>query len=747
MRRSGSIRAYERLIEAGMNVLIIGSGGREHALALALRKSPRLDRLFIAPGSAGAAEVAEQIALDAGDHRKLADFCRENAIGLVVVGPEAPLVAGLADELAAAGIACFGPSRAAAQLEGSKGFAKDFCRDFSVPTAAYRRFHALEPALAYLRAQGAPIVVKADGLAAGKGVVVAATLDAAEAAVTSMFGGAFGAAGAEVVIEDVLEGEEVSFFALSDGERAVAFGSAQDHKRVGDGDTGPNTGGMGAYSPAPIMTEAMAARVMREIVEPTIAGLRARGAPFRGVLFAGLMIGANGPKLIEYNVRFGDPEAEVLLARFEGDLLELILSCAEGKLPETPPRFSDQAALTVVLAAKGYPGAPLKGAEIRGLDRAAALSGVTIHHAGTRRVGDRIVADGGRVLAVTALGPSVGEAQRRAYAAIDLIDWPEGFCRHDIGWRAVARERAAARSAMSASRDFFPGFAARSIAAPAGAIFARIGGSGPPLLLLHGFPQTHVEWRLIAPRLAEKFTLVLMDLRGYGGSSAPPSENGEAYAKREMAKDAIAVMAALGFERFSVIGHDRGGRVAYRLALDAPERVERLAVVDIIPTAEMWRSMDAARAMQTYHWLFLAQPAPMPETLIRGASIAWLEHTLASWTGDKSLAAFRDALDAYCAAFDQDDRIHAFCEDYRAGATIDRRLDEEDRAAGRRIVAPLLALWGAKGIPSEGDNPLAIWRRWAISAKGRAIKGGHFLPEENPEETATALLDFLAPSR
>ncbi len=297
---------------------------------------------------------------------------------------------------------------------------------------------------------------------------------------------------------------------------------------------------------------------------------------------------------------------------------------------------------------------------------------------------------------------------------------------------------------MNATRDFFPGFATRLVAAPAGSIFTRIGGSGPPLLLLHGFPQTHIEWRRIAPALAEKFTLILMDLRGYGASSVPRSENGAAYAKREMAKDAIAVMAALDYERFAVIGHDRGARVAYRLALDAPDRVEKLAVIDIIPTGEMWRSMDAARAMQTYHWLFLAQPAPMPETLIRGAPIAWLKHTLASWTGDKSLAAFADALDAYCAGFDQQDRIHAFCEDYRAGATIDRGLDDEDQAAGRRIAAPLLALWGAKGIPSEGGDPLAIWRRWAIEVQGRPIAGGHFLPEENPQETAAALLDFFA---
>jgi haloacetate dehalogenase len=296
-----------------------------------------------------------------------------------------------------------------------------------------------------------------------------------------------------------------------------------------------------------------------------------------------------------------------------------------------------------------------------------------------------------------------------------------------------------------ADQDFFPGFATRLIPAPAGSIFTRIGGSGPPVLLLHGFPQTHIEWRLIAPRLAEKFTVVLMDLRGYGASSVPASQDGAAYSKREMAKDAVAVMTALGFQGFSVVGHDRGGRVAYRLALDEPARVERLAVVDIIPTAEMWKSMNAARAMQTYHWLFLAQPAPMPETLIGGAPAAWLKHTLASWTGEKSLTAFGEAaLEAYCDAFDQPERIHAFCEDYRAGATIDPRLDAEDEAGGRRISAPLLALWGAKGIPSEGDDPLAIWRRWAPKAQGQAIRGGHFLPEENPVETVAALLDFLS---
>jgi phosphoribosylamine--glycine ligase len=426
-----------------MNVLIIGSGGREHALALALKKSPRLTRLLVAPGNAGLALIAEAVALDPGDHRAIIDFCRKEAIGLVVVGPEAPLVAGLADDLAAGGVSCFGPSRAAAQLEGSKGFAKDFCREFGVPTAAYERFRHCEAALAYLRVKDAPIVVKADGLAAGKGVVVAATLAEAEAAVRSMFAGAFGAAGAEVVIEECLVGEEASFFALCDGDRAIAFATAQDHKRVGDGDMGPNTGGMGAYSPAPIMTKEISAQVMREIIEPTVAGMKTRGAPFRGVLFAGLMIGADGPKLIEYNVRFGDPEAEAVLARFEGDLLELFIGCAIGALPSASPRFSDQTALTVVLAARGYPGAPLKGTEIRGLERAEALPGVTIHHAGTRREAGRFLADGGRVLAVTAVGGSVSEAQRSAYRAVDAIDWPEGFCRRDIGWRAIAREREA----------------------------------------------------------------------------------------------------------------------------------------------------------------------------------------------------------------------------------------------------------------------------------------------------------------
>jgi phosphoribosylamine--glycine ligase len=426
-----------------MNVLIIGSGGREHALAIALSKSRSLTRLFVAPGNPGMASVAQIVALDVADHGAVADLCRILSIGLVVVGPEAPLVAGLADDLAAAGIACFGPGRAAAQLEGSKGFTKDFCREFGIPTGAYGRFDQVDAALSFARAKGAPIVVKADGLAAGKGVVVAMTQAEAEAAIRAMFDGGFGAAGAEVVIEEFLEGEEASFFALSDGERAVGFSSAQDHKRVGDGDTGPNTGGMGAYSPAAIIDADMSERVMREIIAPTIAGMRARGAPFRGILFAGLMIGASGPKLIEYNVRFGDPEAEVVLTRLTSDLLDLLLGCARGRLPAEAPSFLDDVALTVVLAARGYPGAVVKGSEIRGVDGAAKLPGVTIHYAGVRREGKRLLADGGRVLAVTAAGGNVAQAQARAYAAVDAIDWPEGFCRRDIGWRAIARERAA----------------------------------------------------------------------------------------------------------------------------------------------------------------------------------------------------------------------------------------------------------------------------------------------------------------
>ena len=422
-----------------MNVLLIGSGGREHALALAISRSPRLTKLFVAPGNPGTAGIAENVVVDAASHQAVIDFCRLMQIGLVVVGPEAPLVAGLVDDLEAVGIRAFGPSKAAAQLEGSKGFTKDLCREFNIPTGAYQRFDSATAAKAYVRSHGAPIVVKADGLAAGKGVVVAMSLGEAEAALDMIFGGAFGAAGASVVVEEFLDGEEASFFALCDGERALAFASAQDHKRVGDGDTGPNTGGMGAFSPAPVMTDAMSARVMAEIIEPTLAGMRTRGTPFKGVLFAGLMIGRQEPKLIEFNARFGDPETQAILPRLQDDLLTLLLACAEGRLPAGPVRLSAETALTVVFAAKGYPDAPERGSEIRGVERAAAMPGVTVYHAGTRRDGDRLVAAGGRVLNVTACAPSVAQAQQRAYAAIDAIDWPGGFCRRDIGWRAVAK--------------------------------------------------------------------------------------------------------------------------------------------------------------------------------------------------------------------------------------------------------------------------------------------------------------------
>ncbi|HEY8260262.1 MAG TPA: phosphoribosylamine--glycine ligase [Methylosinus sp.] len=425
-----------------MNILLIGSGGREHAIARALARSPSLSRLFVAPGNPGMAEIGECVALDLSSHAAVARFCAERGIALVVVGPEQPLVEGLADSLRAAGVAVFGPSKAAARLEGSKGFVKDLCRAHAIPTADYARFCDEASALAHVRAKGAPIVVKADGLAAGKGVVVAETAEEAEAAVRAMFSGAFGKSGAEVVIEEKLEGEEVSFFALCDGTRALPFASAQDHKRVGEGDTGPNTGGMGAYSPAPAVTAEVEAKIMRRIVEPTLAAMREMGAPFSGVLFAGLMLTKEGPKLIEFNVRFGDPETQVMLPRLEEDLLELMLAAATGALPERRLRFSPRVAVTVVLAAKGYPGTPLAGTEIRGLER-AALPGVVVTHAGTRRDGARLLASGGRVLNVTALAETVSAAQRLAYAGVDAIDWPEGFCRRDIGWRAVAREASA----------------------------------------------------------------------------------------------------------------------------------------------------------------------------------------------------------------------------------------------------------------------------------------------------------------
>ncbi len=422
-----------------MNVLLIGSGGREHALAWKLAASPMLTRLYAAPGNPGIAMEAEIVALDVADHAAVATFCKDKAIGLVIVGPEAPLVAGLSDDLRAAGIRVFGPSQAAARLEGSKGFTKDLCARFEIPTAAYGRFTEAAAAADYVRGQGAPIVVKADGLAAGKGVTVAMTVDEALEAIDACFDGAFGGAGAEVVVEEFMTGEEASFFCLCDGKTALPFGTAQDHKRVGEGDTGPNTGGMGAYSPAPVMTPAIIQRTMVEIIEPTVRGMRDLGSPFSGVLFAGLMITDTGPKLIEYNVRFGDPECQVLMMRLKDDLLVLLNAAVDGQLAHTSARWRDEAALTVVMAAKGYPGTPSRGAVIGGLD--SVPEGVEVFHAGTAERDGKIVANGGRVLNVTAFGDTVTEAQKRAYAGVDRIAWPEGFCRRDIGFRAVEREK------------------------------------------------------------------------------------------------------------------------------------------------------------------------------------------------------------------------------------------------------------------------------------------------------------------
>ena len=422
-----------------MNVLLIGSGGREHALAWKIAASPMLTKLYAAPGNPGIAAEAECVALDAGDHEAVVAFCREHDIGLVVVGPEGPLVAGLADAVRAAGIDVFGPSAEAARLEGSKAYTKDLCARQNIPTAAYETFNNAPKAKAYARAKGAPIVIKADGLAAGKGVTVAMSLEEALAAIDDCFEGAFGEAGAEVVVEEYLSGEEASFFCLCDGKTALPFGTAQDHKRVGDGDTGPNTGGMGAYSPAPVMTPELIEQTMREIIEPTMRGMAAIGAPFTGVLYAGLMIDESGPKLIEYNVRFGDPECQVLMMRLKDDILVLLKAAAEGELAHVSARWKDKAALTVVMAAEGYPGTPTKGTAISGL-AAAEAGGAKVFHAGTRLEGGQLVANGGRVLNVTAQGADVTAAQAKAYEAVDAIDWPGGFCRRDIGWRAVERE-------------------------------------------------------------------------------------------------------------------------------------------------------------------------------------------------------------------------------------------------------------------------------------------------------------------
>jgi len=420
---------------------LLGSGGREHALAWKLAQSERLTKLFAAPGNPGIAAHAECVDLDPAHPESILAFARDENVGLVVIGPEAPLVAGVADLLRENGILTFGPNKAAAQLEGSKGFTKDLCARENIPTAAYARFGDAAAARQALGRFGLPVVIKADGLAAGKGVVIAESVSQAEAAIDDMFGGGFGSAGAEVVIEEFLTGEEASFFALTDGETVVPFGSAQDHKRVGDGDVGPNTGGMGAYSPAPVLTAELQARAMREIVEPTVRAMAAAGIPYSGVLYAGLMLTADGPKLIEYNARFGDPECQVLMLRLEEDLLTLMLAVAEGRLAELPPpSFSPNSALTVVMAAKGYPGTPEKGGAIRNIVDAEAV-GAKIFHAGTALVAEELVASGGRVLNVTALGQTISEARDTAYAAVDRLDFAGGFCRRDIGWRELARQR------------------------------------------------------------------------------------------------------------------------------------------------------------------------------------------------------------------------------------------------------------------------------------------------------------------
>ncbi|MGK2870748.1 MAG: phosphoribosylamine--glycine ligase [Alphaproteobacteria bacterium] len=424
-----------------MNILLIGSGGREHALAWALRKSPLLGKLYCAPGNGGIAALAACVDLEPLDFAAVTGFVRAQDIGFVIVGPEAPLVAGLVDHLTAQGVKAFGPTAAAARLEGSKGFTKDLCAANNIPTAAYQRFKDADAAKQYIRQQGAPIVIKADGLAAGKGVVLAQTQAEAHAAVDDILGGAFGAAGAELVVEEFLYGEEASFFVLVDGETALPLATAQDHKQVGDGDTGPNTGGMGAYSPAPVMSDEICAQTMRRIIEPTVAAMARAGTPFKGVLFAGLMITDKGPYLIEYNARFGDPECQVLMARLQSDLLPALLASADGALAGVRLDWSMLAAVTVVMAAKGYPGAYNKAEPIGGLEAAGQIPGVQIFHAGTTASGGKILSNGGRVLNITATGDTITQAVNRAYSAVDKVEWPGGFCRRDIAWRALERER------------------------------------------------------------------------------------------------------------------------------------------------------------------------------------------------------------------------------------------------------------------------------------------------------------------
>ncbi|RYH09110.1 phosphoribosylamine--glycine ligase [Tropicimonas sp. IMCC6043] len=420
-----------------MNILILGGGGREHALAWAILQNPKCDRLVVAPGNAGIAQIAECAQFDICDGGAVVEFAEAESIDFVVIGPEAPLAAGVADRLAEAGIPVFGPSQAAARLEASKRFTKEVCDAAGAPTAAWARFDAAAPAKDYIRAQGAPIVVKADGLAAGKGVIVAMTEAEALAAVDEILGGGFGAAGAEVVIEEFMEGEEASFFVLCDGETVLPMGTAQDHKRVGEGDTGPNTGGMGAYSPAPVMTPEVTEAALAQIIRPTIAEMARRGTPYRGVLYAGLMIRDGAPRLVEYNVRFGDPECQALMMRLGAQALDLMLAAAEGRLAERQVNWAEDHAMTVVLATKGYPGEYAKGSVIGGLEGLPETSWEMMFHAGTAEVDGKVTASGGRVLNATARGRSLAEARERAYALAEAVDWPEGFYRRDIGWRAL----------------------------------------------------------------------------------------------------------------------------------------------------------------------------------------------------------------------------------------------------------------------------------------------------------------------
>lgn len=424
-----------------MNILVIGSGGREHSLTWKIAKSDLCDDLYVAPGNGGMGDIATCVSLDDSNHEEVINFCRDKSIEFVVVGPEAPLVGGLSDALTEAGIKTFGPSAAASFLEGSKGFTKDLCAKYDIPTAAYGRFTDAAAAKEFTSKQNIPVVIKADGLAAGKGVIIAESMDDAYAAIDDILGGQFGDAGAELVVEEFLEGEEASFFVLCDGENILPFGTAQDHKRVGEGDTGPNTGGMGAYSPAPVMTDEMVDRTINEIIMPTVKGMAAEGKPFKGVFFAGLMITKKGPELIEYNVRFGDPECQTLMMRLSSDIVPALMACADGTLDQISIDWSEKTAMNIVMAAKGYPGSYEKNTKINNLDDAGSADNVTIFHAGTKKDGEQILATGGRVLNITSLSDSVTNAAKDAYAALDKIDWDQGFCRRDIGWRAIEREK------------------------------------------------------------------------------------------------------------------------------------------------------------------------------------------------------------------------------------------------------------------------------------------------------------------